>query len=142
MKADPSLADNTTSTYSNATAVNDATNAYNDWLNLTDAKLAAAAKNVFAAHKAAVASGYLDYSESGYLRYKLGLDLNITDEVDALSDTSDSWFYDSVYFGASDWRTIDKGLTSLPRAFGPLVMNRTMFQTAVRKFSNHYDDLI
>lgn len=101
-------------------------------MNLTDAKLAAAAKNVFTAHRAAVDAGYLDFSESGYIRYRLGIDLDIADQVDTIGDNGDSWYYDSIYFSASDWRTIDKGLTSLPRAFGPLVMNRTMFQTAVR----------
>lgn len=101
-------------------------------MDLTDAKLAAAAKNIFTAHKAAVDAGLLDFSESGYIRYRLGTDLNITDEVDSLSDNYDSWYYDNIYFSASDWRTIDKGLTSLPRAFGPLVLNRTLFQTAIR----------
>jgi len=137
IKADPSLRDNTTATYSNATAVEEASDAYNSWLNLTDAKLAAAAKNIFTAHKAAVEAGYLDFSESGYIRYRLNTDLNVTDEVDSLSDNYDSWYYDNIYFGASDWRTIDKGLTSLPRAFGPLVMNRTIFQTAVRKLPQY-----
>ena len=132
--ANPDLADNVVATYSNATAVADASAAFDDWLNLTDAKMAAAAANIFTAHKTAVEAGYLDFSESGYIRYRLNTDLNITDEVDALSDNYDSWYYDSIYFSATDWRTIDKGLTSLPRAFGPLVMNRTMFGIAVRTF--------
>jgi monoamine oxidase len=34
------------------------------------------------------------------------------------------WEYDTVYFGATTWRTIDKGLESLPRAFLPLVQSR------------------
>lgn len=136
IKANPSLKDNITATYSNATAIEDVSAEYDDWLNLTDSKLAAAAKDIFTAHKAAVDAGYLDFSESGYIRYRLGTDLNITDQIDSLGDEADSWYYDNVYFGASDWRTIDKGLTSLPKAFGPLVMNRTMFQTAVRKSSS------
>jgi hypothetical protein len=90
------LQDNTTTTYSNATAVDEASAAYANWMNLTDAKLAAAAKNIFTAHKSAVEAGYLDFSESGYIRYKQGADLNITDEVDSLSDNYDSWYYDSV----------------------------------------------
>jgi len=135
VSADPSLADNTTATYSNATAVVAAGDAYDDWLNLTDAKLAAAAQNVFTAHKAAVEAGYLDFSESGYLRYRLNTDLNITDEVDAISDNYDSWYYDNYYFSATDWRTIDQGLTKLPAAFGPHVFNRTLFNTAVRKMT-------
>ena len=126
------MADNTTATYSNATAVAVAETAFDDWLNLTDAKMAAAAENVFTAHKAAVQAGLLDFSESGYIRYRLGTDLNITDEVDSLTDNYDSWYYDNIYFDASDWRTIDQGLTKLPAAFGPNVFNRTLFNTAVR----------
>lgn len=134
--ADPSLGADANSTSSNATAVADALAGWNSWVNLTDDTMAAAAANVFVAHKAAVEAGLLDFSESGYIRYRLGYDLNITDEADALTDNYDSWYYDSIYFDATEWRTIDKGLTSLPRAFGPLVMNRTMFQTAVREFSH------
>ena len=102
VSADPSLADNTTATYSNATVVEAAENAFNNWLNLTDAKMAEAAKNVFTAHKAAVEAGILDFSESGYIRYRLNTDQNITDEVDSLADNYDSWYYDSIYFDASD----------------------------------------
>ena len=133
VSADPSLADNATATYSNATAVAAAEVEFDDWLNLTDAKMAAAAKNVFTAHKAAVEAGILDFSEAGYIRYRLNTDLNITDEVDSLTDNYDSWYYDSIYFDASDWRTIDQGLTKLPAAFGPIVLNRTLFYTTVRK---------
>jgi hypothetical protein len=134
---DPSLADNITATFSNATAVAIAENEFSDWVNLTDFRIRAAAANIFKAHKQAVDKGLLDFSESGYIRYVLNTNLNTTDEIDALNDIYDSWYYDSVYFSASDWRTIDKGLTSLPKAFGPLVMNRTMFQTTVRKSRFH-----
>lgn len=106
MAADPSLADNTTATYSNVTAVEDAELGFATWLNLTNDKLAAAAKDIFTAHKAAVDSGYLQFSESGYIRHVLNYSLNITDEVDSLEDNYDSWYYDSVYFSASDWRTV------------------------------------
>jgi monoamine oxidase len=132
--SDPSLADNITATYSNATAVTEAAQGFATWQNVTLDTLAAAAKNVFTAHKAAVNAGLLDFSEAGYIAYRLNTDLNITDQISALNDDHDSWYYDNVYFSASDWRTIDKGLTSLPRAFGPLVLNRTMFQTSVRKW--------
>jgi len=104
--ADPSLADNTTATYSNVTAVQDAELGYANWLNLTNEKLAAAAKDVFTAHKAAVDAGYLQFSESGYIRHVLNYGLNITDEIDSLEDNYDSWYYDAIYFSASDWRTV------------------------------------
>ncbi|KAL1305744.1 hypothetical protein AAFC00_007325 [Neodothiora populina] len=91
--------------------------------------------NVFQAHKQAVAEGFWDFSESGYLRYKLGYDLNTTDQVDSVSDNLPIWPYEDIYFEATEWRTIDKGLTQLPRAFGPQVLNRTRFQTTVQELS-------
>lgn len=129
------MADNITATYSNATAVSIAVDGYNKFKNVTSDLLAATAKNIFTAHKAAVEAGLLDFSESGYIRYRLNTDLDITDQIHSLNDVHDSWYYESVYFSASDWRTIDKGLTSLPRAFGPLVMNRTIFHTSVQEVS-------
>lgn len=107
-------------------------------MNLTNDKLFAAAKNVFAAHRSAVDAGYLDFSESGYIKYVLGASNDITDEIDTLSDNYDSWYYDSVYFDASSWKTIDQGLNRLPLAFTPLVENRTMFNTAIQEIS--YDE--
>jgi hypothetical protein len=104
--ADPSLADNITATYSNATAVEEAEAAYANWLNLTSTKLAAAAKNVFTAHKAAVDAGLLQFSESTYAKFVLKTSLNITDELSSLENNYDSWYYESVYFSASDWRTV------------------------------------
>ena len=124
---------NSTTTYSNVTAATAATDGYNRFMNLTDDKLFAAAKNVFTAHRSAVDAGILDFSEAGYIKYVLGANNDITDEIDTLSDNYDSWYYDSVYFSASTWRTIDQGLNRLPLAFTPLVENRTMFGTAVQE---------
>ncbi|KAF3405290.1 L-amino-acid oxidase [Talaromyces pinophilus] len=126
---------NSTTTYSNITAATAASDGYNRFINLTDDKLFAAAKNVFTAHRSAVDAGILDFSESGYIKYVLGADNDITDEIDTLSDNYDSWYYDSVYFSASTWKTIDQGLNRLPLAFTPLVENRTMFGTAVQEIS-------
>jgi len=123
--------------YTNATAVSVAEDGYTKWLNYTDDLAASAAKNVFKAHKAAVDAGLLDFSEAQYIRYVLNNTVGLTDQIDTVTDLYDSWYYDSVYFSASNWRTIDKGLTSLPRAFGPLVMNRTMFDTRVREYPQH-----
>ena len=135
VNADPSLADNITATYSNVTAVTDAAEAYTNWLNLTDDRRIASATNVFAAHKKAVEAGYLDFSEAGYIKYVLDAGDDITDQIDTLSDNYDSWYYETVYFEASYWRTIDQGLDRLPLAFMPLVENRTLFQTAVQELS-------
>ncbi|ORX99882.1 hypothetical protein BCR34DRAFT_495074 [Clohesyomyces aquaticus] len=129
--ANPALRDNVTATYVNATAVEEASMAFSDWIALDTDKVKSIATNVFQAHKAAVEAGNFNFSESAYLRYVLKTDLNITDLVDSTSDDYPSWEYENVYFSATSWRTIDQGLTRLPRAFGPLVMNRTMFQTKV-----------
>jgi monoamine oxidase len=133
--ADPSLAANITVTYSNATAVEEAETAFDDWLGLDKDKLREIATNVFQAHKAAVEAGNFNFSESAYLRYVLNTDLNITDQTASTSDFSPSWEYDAVYFGATEWRTIDQGLSRLPLAFAPSVLNRTMFQTRVQEMA-------
>lgn len=88
--ANPALRDNITATYSNATAVAAAGQAYDDWRHLDRATLKEIATNVFRTHKEAVDNGILDFSESGYLRYRLMIDLNITDEVASIGSNYDS----------------------------------------------------
>ncbi|KAF2459809.1 flavin-containing amine oxidoreductase-domain containing protein [Lineolata rhizophorae] len=129
----PAYQDNPNATYSNATAVAEAEEAYEEWVGLDEDDVRAIAANIFQAHKDAVDRGLLDFSEAEYLRRVLRLDLNITDQVDTIDDHFPSWEYDSVYFAATEWRTIDKGLSQLPAAFGPLVLNRTMFGTNVHE---------
>jgi monoamine oxidase len=135
ISANPALADNLNLTFSNVTAVADATAAFNNFLDLDDAKRKAVITNVFTAHKAAVAAGYLSFSESGFLHYHLGIDANITDEVDSLGDSFDSWYYETVYFEAAAYRTIDQGLSRIPAAFMPLVGNKTLFNSSVEALS-------
>lgn len=132
---DVSLQDNATATYSNATAVAEASEDFENYVDMDRAKMRLYASNVFQAHKQAVAEGFFDFSESAYLRYKLGIDNNITDQVDSVADDQPIWPYDDIYFEATEWRTIDKGLSMLPRAFGPQVLNRTRFQTTVQELS-------
>ncbi|CAG8981043.1 hypothetical protein HYALB_00008197 [Hymenoscyphus albidus] len=55
--------------------------------------------NIYKAHKKAEEKGLFDFSMAGYLRY--------------VQHTT--------------WKTIDKGLESLPKAFMPLIQNRTTF---------------
>ncbi|KAF2870349.1 flavin-containing amine oxidoreductase-domain containing protein [Massariosphaeria phaeospora] len=82
-------------------------------------------QNVFRAHKEAIEKGLFHWSEAAYLRYALNMS---ADSVDFIAGSADSplWgeWYDTVYFMATQWRTIDKGLESLPRAFLPHVQNR------------------
>ncbi|KAL1863317.1 hypothetical protein Plec18170_000151 [Paecilomyces lecythidis] len=103
------------------------------WLALTKTNITEIATNIFKAHKKAVDAGYLGWSEANYLRYQLGASINIIDEVDDLTDVSGEWLYESVYFGATTWKTIDKGLSSLPRAITPLVEDRTSFNSVVHR---------
>ncbi|KAI6804511.1 L-amino acid oxidase-like protein LaoA [Hortaea werneckii] len=125
-------ATNANATYSNATAVAEAEEDAEQWIGLDTEKMRSFASNIFEAHKQAVVDGYFDYSEAGYLYYKLGWSKNITDQADGFTDDSPSWPYESVYFSATEWRTIDQGLSKLPEAFGPQVLNRTVFDTSVQ----------
>ncbi|KAL1588819.1 hypothetical protein WHR41_02722 [Cladosporium halotolerans] len=132
---DPAYATNLNATYSNATLVAQAKDAIEEWSDLDHDKIASIATNVFRAHKQAVADGYFDFSEAGYLKYLLQYDNNITDQVTDISGSLPNWLYEDVYFEATEWRTIDKGLSRLPAAFGPQVLNRTIFQTSVQGMS-------
>lgn len=135
--ANPSWNPNPASTYSNATAVDAAQAAYIEWVGLNQEKMREIGTNIFKAHKAAVEAGMFDFSEATYIRYKLHQTWNITDEADSsgLTDIDPSWAYDSVYFSATKWRTIDQGLSRLPHAFEPHVLNRTTFGAAVSGMS-------
>lgn len=84
--------------------------------------------NVFKAHRDAIDRGLFHWSEAAYLRYQLGLDADTVDFM-AGSGNSPMWgdWYDSVYFAASKWLTIDKGLESLPRAFYPHVEGKITY---------------
>ncbi|KAF2215452.1 hypothetical protein CERZMDRAFT_94863 [Cercospora zeae-maydis SCOH1-5] len=126
---------NSNSTYSNATAVAEAASAYNAWMGLNREAFRAIATNVYQAHKWSVENGYFHFSEAGYLNYALGLDANITDQVDDIADNDASWAYDSVYFSATEWRTIDQGLSRLPHAFTPAVEGRIQYNTTVQGLS-------
>lgn len=116
-----------------ASAVAAAEAAFENYTTLDDrTTIRKIASNMYQAHKKAVEDGMFHWSEAGYLRYALGYNANITDYVAGTTDYP-IWgsFYDDVYFAATKWRTIDKGLESLPRAFYPHVaekvtLNRTI----------------
>ncbi|KAJ5951219.1 Amine oxidase [Penicillium vulpinum] len=116
---------------SNETGVENAESALADYTKTSDREtIRKIATNLYQAHKQAVEDGMFHWSEAGYLKYALGYDNNVTDYV-AGSDNSPMWGYDSVYFSATKWRTIDKGLESLPRAFYPHVQKKTTFNRTV-----------
>lgn len=92
--------------------------------NVSPEKMRNISTNIFKAHKQAIQDGMFHWSEAAYLRYQLNLSADTVDYIAPGADNSPIWSYDSVYFAATTWRTIDKGLESLPRAFYPLVKNR------------------
>lgn len=127
LKANSSLAGPAV-TYVDEDAADAAEEEYEEFLNATADKMRAAGRNVYQAHKQAVEDGLFQWSEALYLKYELGLDANLTDFI-AGAGFSPLWgeIYDNNYFAATTWRTIDKGLSSLPRAMTPLVQNKTTF---------------
>ena len=121
------------STYSNAAAVSAANSSLMEWIGLASSpeKVELFATNIFKAHRQAVENKMFDFSESGYMYYRLGIDLNITDETFSTSDMNPTWLYDAVYFAATKWLTVDKGLERFPQSFMPLVAKRTTFGAKV-----------
>ncbi|KAF2451775.1 hypothetical protein P171DRAFT_493252 [Karstenula rhodostoma CBS 690.94] len=90
----------------------------------TPERLRNASQNIYKAHKEAIERGLFHWSEAAYLRYHLNMTQDMVDYVVG-SGSDPMWdLYDSVYFGATTWRTIDKGLESLPRAFYPHVQDK------------------
>ncbi|PYH87879.1 hypothetical protein BO71DRAFT_489214 [Aspergillus ellipticus CBS 707.79] len=114
---------------SNASAVTTAEAQFESYTQSTNINTTRSiAQNMYRAHKAAVEDGFFHWSEAGYLRYALNYNANITDYIAGTTDYP-IWddFYEDVYFAATEWRTIDKGLESLPRAFYPHIANKTTF---------------
>jgi len=101
--------------------------AVEDFVGLTPEKMREISTNIYEAHKNAVENGLFQWSEAAYIRYAFGADANITDYVAGLTSSSPLWEYDSVYFSADSWRTIDKGLSSLARAFHPHVEGKVTY---------------
>ena len=125
---------------SNETAVKDAEGQFSKFTKVDEREtMRQVTKNMYKAHKAAIEDGMFHWSETAYLSHALGFDSNITDYI-AGTDDSPIWgsLYDAAYFAATEWRTIDHGLESLPRAIYPLVANRTTLNQKVEGLS--YDE--
>ncbi len=69
------------------------------------------------------------------MQYVMHQSADITDQAVSTADNSPTWLYEAVYGLATEWRTIDKGLSRLPLAFTPFVSNRTRFGARVEKMS-------
>ncbi|TKW59094.1 L-amino-acid oxidase [Colletotrichum tanaceti] len=134
--ADPSLM--TPTTYSNATAAREAIQALDDFKALTPERARFYATNVFRAHKEAVETGMFDFSEVEYLRHVVGTDLNVTDEVTPSHIVWPMWEFETVYFFANEWRTVDGGISRLPAAFANIVKDRITYKAKV--FSVRYNE--
>ncbi|KAJ4287562.1 hypothetical protein N0V90_012265 [Kalmusia sp. IMI 367209] len=117
-----------------------ATEKYETFLGVTPSWLRNASANIFKAHKQAIKDGMFQWSEAAYLKYYLNMSADTVDFVAGSGDVTPLWsdLYDEVYFAATTWRTIDKGLESLPRAFYPLVKDRLTLGRKITglKYSN------
>lgn len=118
---------------SNETAVEHAEAEYNNYTTINNQEtIRHIATNMYKLHRWAVDNDRFHWSEAGYPRYALGYNANILDYVTGTTDTP-IWsdLYEDVYFAATKWRTIDKGLESLPRAIYPHVASRLTLDRTV-----------
>lgn len=118
---------------SNETAVEHAEAEYNNYTTINNQEtIRHIATNMYKLHRWAVDNDMFHWSEAGYPRYALGYNANILDYVTGTTDTP-IWsdLYEDVYFAATKWRTIDKGLESLPRAIYPHVASRLTLDRTV-----------
>lgn len=139
LKADPSLA-NRAQNISTMDEVATANEDIEEFVDITPERMRNVSQNIFQAHKEAIEKGLFYWSEAAYLKYKLEMDADTVDYV-AGADPSPMWgsWYDTVYFAATTWRTIDKGLESLPRAFYPLVKDKLTLNRTVSGLTYNND---
>lgn len=97
--------------------------ALDDFIGYTPEVVRELYSNVYKAHKNAVEKGLFHWSEAAYIKYALNASDDVVDYVTGLQNAP-IWEYETAYFSATTWRTIDKGLESLPRAFYPHVQDR------------------
>jgi monoamine oxidase len=111
-----------------------------DALNNNATFLAQMAKNVYMAHKMFLDKGLNghggdDFSEFAYVHNVLGYRMNETFVGLGEGGAESFWdnLYEGMYFSATDWRTIDGGLTRLPSAFHPLVDGVTHMNRKIQR---------
>lgn len=126
--------------YHNATAAEEAIEALDEFKGLDAERIRMYATNIFAAYKQAKEDGMFDYSEVGYLRHVMKTDLNTTDEVSPSHTYWPMWEYETVYFLASKWVTIQGGLSRLPAAFEPLIEGRVQYHAKVNGLQYNEDN--
>jgi monoamine oxidase len=120
-------------------AVEEASEALEEFIDATPERIRNVSTNVYAQHKAAIEKGLFQWSEAAYLKYELNMSADVVDYT-AGAGLSPMWgtWYDTAYFAATTWRTIDKGLESLPRAFYPLVKDRLTLNRTIEELA--YDE--
>ncbi|KAF8536514.1 L-amino-acid oxidase [Trichophaea hybrida] len=99
---------------------------------LSKSRIAEVAKNMFLAHKRFIDEGLDNWSEFSYIHNVLKANLSTTDAIGA--DPGYSYWldlYETTYFSNSFFKTIDKGLEQIPRAFSPHLLNRTHFRRRI-----------
>lgn len=84
------------------------------------------AQNMYKAHKTWLETGLNglggdQWSEYAFMVNYLKGSLNSTDVLAGTDESYWGTLYDTLYFSAATWRTIDGGLTRLPQSFHPLV---------------------
>lgn len=125
LAADPSLA-NPTPMAADPDAVEYGLEALEEFIDLSPERVRNISANVFKAHREAIDKGLFHWSETTYLKYLLSLD---TDTVDFATGSGfyPMWqeWYEETYFKATTWKTIDKGLERLPKAFTPHTKDKT-----------------
>lgn len=91
------------------------------------------AGNMFKVHKEAIEKGMFHWSENEYLRYSIGSSANVSDFISGTALNLPIWeeIYENAYFSATNWRTVDKGFDSFPRAFHPHVADKTSFNHSI-----------
>ncbi|KAF2250325.1 hypothetical protein BU26DRAFT_300010 [Trematosphaeria pertusa] len=107
-------------------AAEQAEEASNAFLGDTPEEMRNISINIYKAHKEAIEKGLFQWSETAYLKYHLNMSADTVDYVAGSGNNGEYWgdLYEDVYFAATTWRTIDKGLESIPRAFLPHVKDR------------------
>jgi monoamine oxidase len=99
---------------------------FENFFNMMPDEMRNMSQNIYKAHKKAVEDGFFHWSEAAYFRYLLKTSENITDYV-AGADNSPLWDFDTLYFSATKWRTIDQGLEKMPLAFMPHIEGKVTF---------------
>jgi monoamine oxidase len=137
LSKDPMFANASVAVYNNETAAEIANAALEDFKGLDAERIRKFATNIFAAYKEAKEEGAFDFSEVSYLRDVMKIDANTTDEVTPSHIYWPMWEYETVYFLATKWLTIQGGLSRLPAAFEPHVKDKITYGAKVNGVHYH-----